>query len=269
VTAGPDHCGQRPVPRSPDRLELIALPGLPRIQAGDDLALAIAHACDRAGPAFAPGRDSVFVVAQKIVSKSEGRLVRLDDVRPGASAHELARQCGKDPRVVELILTESSQVVRVAPGVLIVEHRLGFVMANAGIDQSNVPAGHALLLPADPDASAAAVRDALASHFGNAPAVIVSDSVGRAWRNGTTGLALGVAGMASLIDLRGCGDLYGRPLQASETAVADNLAAAAALIMGEAADGKPVVLATGYAGITALSQTGAALLRAPEQDLFR
>ncbi len=269
MTAAPGHAGQQLVPRAPDRLELIAVPGLPRIHAGDDLAAVIARACDRAGPAFAPDRDSVFVVAQKIVSKSEDRLVRLDEVQPGASARELARQCGKDPRIVELILAESRQVVRVAKGVLIVEHRLGLVMANAGIDQSNVPAGHALLLPTDPDASAAALRNALAPHFGHAPAVIISDSVGRAWRNGTTGLALGVAGMASLLDLRGCGDLYGRPLQASETAVADNLAAAAALLMGEAADGKPVVLVTGYAGITALSQTGAALLRAAEQDLFR
>lgn len=212
---------------------------------------------------------TVFVIAQKIVSKSENRAVALDKVKPSADALELAGKTNKDPRVVELILRESTAVLRQTQDVIIVEHRQGFVMANAGIDQSNVPDGHVLLLPEDIDASAQLLQQQLQSHFGTAVGVIISDSVGRAWRLGTVGLALGVAGMTSLQDLRGQKDRQGRELRVSETALADNVAAAASILMGEASEGRPVVVVQGLDGACDLAQTGKALLRDKDRDLFR
>lgn len=252
---------------SPATLSLQALPGLPEVRQGDDIAEMIVAACDSA--ALQVVTDTVFVVAQKIVSKSEGRAVALDSVTPTAAAERLAQETGKDPRVVELILRESNEVLRQTDGVIVVEHRSGFVMANAGIDQSNVAQGKVLLLPEDIDASAAALQQRLQQHFGVAVGVIISDSVGRAWRLGTVGHALGVAGMTSLLDLRGRKDREGRELQVSETALADNVAAAASILMGEAGEGLPVVIVNGVRGACDQQQTGKTLLRDKSRDLFR
>lgn len=251
---------------APDSLQLIALRGLPSVQAGDNLP-ALVTAALRANNIIL-GRNDVLVVAQKIVSKAEGRLVNLADVRPSARARELAAETGKDERLVQLILDESVGIVRSKRGLLIVEHRCGMVLANAGIDQSNVPAGHALLLPENADRSAEELRRALIAATGVHPAVIVSDSSGRAWRKGVVGHALGVAGLEPLVDMRGRPDMLGRPLQATEVAVADSIAAAAALAMGEASEEKPVVLVRGYPRIS--DHVGIApLIRGVGEDLFR
>ena len=209
------------------------------VRPGDDLAALIAEGYAQAGEAATSG--DVLVVAQKIVSKSEGRYADLATVTPGEEARELARRTEKDPRLVELILSESRRVVRHRPNVIIVEHRLGFVMANAGIDSSNVEPSEGdervLLLPRDPDGSAQRLREGLRERLGADCAVIVNDSVGRAWRIGTVGLALGAAGLPSLLDLRGRDDLFGRPLEVTQVALADELAAAASLLQGEADEG--------------------------------
>src|SRR5271166_4342628 len=204
--------------RGPDmtaRLELFALPGLPMVRAGDDLASLILAGLERAGQGL---RDrDVVVIAQKIVSKAEGRTVDLANVVPSAAALKLAAEIGKDPRIVEVVLRESVKVVRSRPNLIIMRHRLGFVMANAGVDRSNVaePDGRhrALLLPLDPDGSAAAIRSRLAGYAD--VGVVISDSFGRPWRRGTAGVALGAAGIPSLIDLRGQPDLFGRSLEVS------------------------------------------------------
>ncbi|MFN8882477.1 MAG: coenzyme F420-0:L-glutamate ligase [Alphaproteobacteria bacterium] len=241
-------------------LQLFALPGLPMVQAGDDLAGLLSAAMARAG--LAPQQGDVLAVAQKIVSKAEGRSIALASVQPSVTAHELAEQTGKDARLVELILSESQHIVRVRPNLIIVKHRLGFVMANAGIDQSNIGAdGHALLLPRDPDGSAAA----LAARLGLP--VVITDSFGRAWRRGTVGVAIGAAGLPALRDLRGQPDLFGRTLMVSITGFADEIAAAAGLLMGQGAEGQPAVVLRG------LSWSGAAnpaaeLLRPAQEDLF-
>ena len=254
----------------PRALSLFALPGIPMVQPGDDLPALIADGLARAGEAVAEG--DVLVVAQKIVSKSEGRYADLATVEPGAEARELAARTAKDPRMVELILSESRRVVRHRPGVIIVEHRLGFVMANAGIDNSNVePAGadeRVLLLPRDPDGSARRIREGLRERLGADCAVIVNDSVGRAWRVGTVGLALGAAGLPSLLDLRGRDDLFGRPLEVTQVGLADELAAAASLLQGEADEGMPVVVVRGLAA-AGPGNAGAALIRDEADDLFR
>ena len=259
-----------PRPARPRALSLFALPGIPMVQPGDDLAALIADGLERAGEAAADG--DVLVVAQKIVSKSEGRYANLATVEPGGEARELAALTDKDPRMVELILSESRRVVRHRPGVIIVEHRLGFVMANAGIDNSNVePAGmdeRVLLLPRDPDGSARRLREGLRARLGVDCAVIVNDSVGRAWRVGTVGLALGAAGLPSLLDLRGRDDLFGRPLEVTQVGLADELAAAASLLQGEADEGMPVVVVRGLAA-PGPGNDGAALIRAEADDLFR
>ena len=249
-------------------LTLAPLPDVPRIVAGDDLAAILAASLRRA--AYAPQSCDVLVVAQKIVSKAEGRLVRLADVRPSPRALELADEVGKDPRLVELILSESIRVVRSRPGVLIVEHRLGFIMANAGIDQSNVggDAPAALLLPVDPDRSAAILRATLREQLGAEIAVIINDSFGRPWRQGTTGVALGAAGLPALLDLRGRPDLFGRRLESSVLGFADEIAAAASLVMGQAAEGRPAVLVRGLTW-DAPAQNAGALLRPAREDLFR
>ena len=248
----------------------MAGPGIPAIQADDDLARILGDAL--AAAALWPRRGDVLVVTHKIISKAEGRYVCLADVTPSPRARELAAATGKDPALVEVILSESRAVLRFRPGLIIAEHRLGMVIANAGVDQSNVPHDgeqpRVLLLPKDPDASTAALRAALEERFREALAVVMSDSVGRAWRNGVVGLALGAAGLPSLLDLRGRRDLEGRALQATQVGLADEIAAAAQLLMGEADEGQPAVLVRG------LSWDGpplpaAALVRDRELDLFR
>lgn len=248
--------------------ELTALAGIPIVREGDDLAALIIAAL---GGRELRGGD-VLVVAQKIVSKAEGRTVDLATVTPSADAVRLATDVGKDPRLVQVILSESSRVVRSRPNLIIVQHRLGFVMANAGIDQSNVaPADgvhRVLLLPRDPDASAEALRQKLQRHYGVPVGVIISDSFGRAWRRGTCGIAIGAAGLPSLIDLRGQPDLFGRTLEVSIIGFADEVAAAASLLQGQAAEAQPVVLVRGL-NWSAPPSPAAALMRAPEEDLFR
>ena len=248
----------------------MAVPGIPAIQADDDLARILGDAL--AAAALWPRRGDVLVVTHKVISKAEGRYVCLADVTPSPRARELAAATGKDPALVEVILSESRAVLRFRPGLIIAEHRLGMVIANAGVDQSNVPHDgeqpRVLLLPKDPDASTAALRAALEERFREALAVVMSDSVGRAWRNGVVGLALGAAGLPALLDLRGRRDLEGRALQATQVGLADEIAAAAQLLMGEADEGRPAVLVRG------LSWDGpplpaAALVRDRELDLFR
>jgi len=248
-------------------LTLTALRAIPEVRAGDDLALLIAGALTATGVPAAHG--DVLVVAQKIVSKSEGRVVALDGVVPSARAADYARITGKDPRYVELVLRESVRIVRAAPGVLIAEHRLGCVMANAGIDRSNVPGEDCvLLLPEDPDASARALRDGLHAACGAGIGVLVIDSFGRPWRHGVVGTALGVAGLPALVDLRGRPDRQGRALQLTQVALADGLAAAASLLMGEGAEGAPVVHARGVPYPRRESSVRE-LLRPAAEDLFR
>ncbi len=258
----------------PHEISFTAVEGLPEIEPGADLASLIAAALQ--ARELVPRVRDVLVVAQKIVSKAEGRLVELDSVVPSEEARRLSRLTGKDPRMVELILGETDEVMRAVPNVLIVRHRLGFVMANAGIDRSNVPASHAgearreraLLLPRDPDRSAAELRRQLAERFGVPVGVIISDSFGRAWRRGVVNVALGSAGLPSLIDRRGERDRDGRVLEMTEVGFADAIAAAAAIVMGEAAEGTPLVLARGLEWQAPDCKAGE-LLRPRSEDLFR
>jgi coenzyme F420-0:L-glutamate ligase / coenzyme F420-1:gamma-L-glutamate ligase len=254
--------------RAARHIELTTVAHIPMIQPGDDLPGIVLAA---AGAAGIDWRDrDVLVLAQKIVSKAEGRIAYLPDVTPSTRALELAAATGKDPRLVEVILRESIEVLRVRPGLLVVEHRLGFVCANAGVDQSNV-AGRdewALLLPADPDASARRLRDTIRAATGADVAVIISDSHGRAWRFGTVGVAIGVAGLHPLSDLRGQPDLTGRALQITEVGTADELAAAAGLLMGQAGEGTPAVLVRGATFVAGEGRLGE-ILRPRAGDLFR
>lgn len=211
----------------------------------------------------------MVVLAQKIVSKSEGRLVRLSDVVPTPRAIELAERVQKDPRQVELILQESAEVVRAIPGVLITQHRLGFVMANAGIDASNVDdPEQLLLLPVDPDGSARTLRARLKEIAGVDVGIVINDSWGRAWRMGTVGMAIGAAGVPGLIDMRGQPDMNGRILRVTEIAHGDELAAAASMMMGQAAEGRPVVIVRGL-NKDRRDGTAAELVRPKKIDLFR
>lgn len=249
-------------------LRLIALPGIPEVAAGDALSGLLVAAIARAKLTL--GNGDVLVLAQKIVSKAEGRKVRLADVTPSTRAQQLAREADKDARLAELILRESRKVLRVKPGVIIVEHKLGFIMANAGIDQSNVPGTEeaALMLPENPDASARKLRDELRAATGSAIGVLIIDSFGRAWRNGVTGTAIGLAGMPALVDQRGNKDREGRVLKVTQIAAADELAAAASLVMGQADEGTPAVLARGFP--YALREGSVQELIRPEaEDLFR
>lgn len=245
--------------------------GLPEVQPGDDLVELLDQSLKTAqNPEVREG--DVFVIAQKIVSKAENRYVDLASVEPSAAALSLAQRCHKDARFVELVLRESSEVVRVAPGVLIVRHHRGFVVANAAIDRSNIPGSGdlALLLPADPDRSAEALRTRLEQRHGVKLAVLISDSFGRAWRMGVCGVCVGCSGLESLVDLRGTLDRSGRPLQVTQLAVADQLCATATLVCGEAAEGQPVVIARGVPRDYLKTSRGAdALVRPLEQDLFR
>jgi coenzyme F420-0:L-glutamate ligase/coenzyme F420-1:gamma-L-glutamate ligase len=254
----------------PRNLSLTAVPGVPLVRPGDDLAALLIAAVERAG--IVPADKDILVIAQKIVSKAEGRYVALEDVAPSPRARELAQAVGKDPRIVEIILSESEEVVRHRPGVLVVAHKLGFVMANAGLDQSNLePNGgreRVLLLPEDPDASSAALKERFEAHYGVELAVVISDTVGRAWRNGAVGTALGAAGLPPLDDMIGRGDLYGRRLEVTQVGLADEVAAAASLLMGQADEGLPLVLLRGLDW--AADAAGAkALLRPKDEDLFR
>lgn len=257
---------------APAQLHLQALAGVPLVRAGDDIGTLIATALAAAQVQLLA--DDVIVIAQKIVSKSEGRSVELSSVVPSPRASELAARTGKDPRLVELILRESREVRRVGKEVLIVEHRSGFVLANAGIDQSNVNAdaldATALLLPVDADASAARIRTRLLDLCKVAPGVLIIDSIGRAWRRGTVGQAIGAAGVPVWINLRGRKDIYGRVLRASDLAVADELAAAASLLMGQSSERRPLVHVRGLRLAHAAGDGGGATLlqRPNNEDLF-
>jgi len=249
---------------------LTALSGIKLVEPSDDLgAITVAALRDNG---LIPINGDVLVVAQKIVSKAEGRYVDVTTVQPSERAVALAAEVGKDPRFVEVVLSEAKRVVRHRPGLLIVEHRLGFVMANAGIDHSNVAASdggeRVLLLPVDPDASAQALRHHLIEVFGVGIGVIISDSFGRPWRKGTVGVALGAAGLPAFVDLRGRPDLFGRELLVTETGFADEIAAAAGLLMGQADEAMPIVLVRGLTW-SAPDLPVAALVRPAEHDLFR
>lgn len=253
-------------------LILTPLQGIPLILPQDDLVEVIWMGLEQSQITLQDG--DILVLAQKIVSKSEGRLVNLADVQVSSRAAQVAADIEKDPRLVELILQESKQVLRTRPGTIIVEHRLGFVCANAGIDHSNV-AGEGdeqqewvLLLPEDPDASARRIQAGLEARSGKKIGVLIIDSHGRAWRTGTVGVAIGLAGLPGLADLRGKPDLFGYTLRITQVGVADELAAAASLVMGQAAEGTPVVHVRGFP--YPLRQGSLQeLIRPREQDLFR
>lgn len=254
---------------SPPGVQLLAVSHVPFIKEGDDLAELIIAAASESGIEIRGG--DILVVAQKIVSKSEGRGRPLNRVTPSPAAVELAATVRKDPRLVELILAESRSVVRAVPNVLITEHRLGFIMANAGIDQSNVEAHDgpvALLLPESPDKSCTALRNRIESMLGVRIAVMMNDSFGRPWRNGVTGVCLGASGLAVLLDRRGSSDLFGRELEVTMVAAGDELAAAASLVMGQGNEGIPAVIVRGYAASDE-AQPASALIRPRDMDLFR
>lgn len=252
------------------KLELTALPGIPLVEPGNDLASLIEDGLAAAKLKLAQG--DILVLAQKIVSKAEGRYAKLADVAPSSEAVALAKKTDKDPRLVELILSEASKVLRHRPGLIIVEHKLGLVMANAGIDASNIgPDGGAeqvLLLPEDPDASARKLRSEFAARTGIEVGVIINDSVGRAWRRGIIGTAIGAAGLPVRLDLRGQDDLFGRPLMVTEVGLADELAAAASLLQGQADEGRPVVLIRGLK-VAGAAETARDLVRDENEDMFR
>lgn len=250
------------------RLELLTLPGIPEVQAGDDPARLITDALHASGLSLQPG--DVVIVAQKLISKAEGRVRRLSETRPTSEAEKLAAESDKDPAIVQLILDESAAILRHRPGVIIAEHQLGMVLANAGIDRSNVDSDPdlVLLFPADPDASAARLRDTLQTSCGGPLGVVIADSVGRAWRMGTTGMAIGSAGVEALANLRGQRDMHGRVLEVSEHAVADSIASAAELLMGEAAEATPVIILRGLEQGTS-TQDSRVLLRPAAEDMFR
>ena len=253
-------------------LTLTPLLGIPLIRQGDDLAKIILHAL--LDNNISLEKNDILVYAQKIVSKAEGRAVNLVCVKPSQHALDLASQTEKDPRLVELILQESNEVLRTRPGTIIVEHRLGFVCANAGIDHSNV-AGTGnqdeewvLLLPSDPDRSAEMIRSDIETRTGKQVGILIIDSHGRAWRNGTVGAAIGLAGLPGLQDLRGKSDLFEFTLRITQVGVADELAAAASLVMGQAAEGTPVVHVRGFP-YPLREGSLKELIRSKEQDLFR
>ena len=253
-------------------LILSPLQHIPLIQSGDNLAEIILNAIEKTGLTLQD--QDILVFAQKIISKAEGRLVNLVTIQPSARAIDLANQTDKDPRLVELILCESREVLRTRPGTIIVEHKLGFVCANAGIDHSNVAgAGDTaeewvLLLPTDPDRSAETLRDKFFSKTGKRIGVLIIDSHGRAWRNGTVGVAIGLAGMPGLEDLRGRQDLFDFTLRITQVGAADELAAAASLVMGQAAEGTPVVHVRGFP-YPLRAGSLQELIRPKDQDLFR
>lgn len=253
-------------------LLLTPVPGFPMIKPGDNLAEVIAQSVNVSG--LEPKDGDIWILAQKIVSKAENRLVNISQVIPSAKAFEIANKTKKDPRFVELVLSESNKVLRTKPGALIVEHHCGFICANAGIDHSNVsseegnPENWFLLLPENPDASAGRIREGLEKAFHCRFGVLIIDSHGRAWRNGTVGTTIGLSGLPGVVDLRGRPDLFGYRLQITQVGAADELASAASLVMGQADEGLPVVLAHGFPYALRegfLSE----LIRPEEEDLFR
>lgn len=256
--------------KTPTRLSIVAVPGIPLIAPGDDLSTIIIRAIDVAGMRLTDG--DIIVIAQKIVSKSQGRLVDLAAVTPSPRALEVAAVVGKDPRLVEVILSESVRIVRQHPHVLITEHRAGYISANAGVDHSNVDPSTGmdavLLLPLDCDGTAASLRKRVQEHYGTRVGVIISDSFGRPWRRGTVGVALGCAGIAALNDLRGHPDLFGRTLEVTETGFADEVASAASLVMGQADEANPVIVVSGFSA-NDRQIPASALLRPTSEDLFR
>jgi coenzyme F420-0:L-glutamate ligase/coenzyme F420-1:gamma-L-glutamate ligase len=251
-------------------LELLPLLDFPQVEPGDDIAEQIVTSLSANGLSLEAG--DVLVIAQKIVSKAENRYAYLNDVEPTSEAITLAEKAGKDPRQVQLILNESREVLRVRPGVIIVEHRNGYVHANAGIDKSNITNDlenpRLLLLPEDPDASATEISLAIKKALGIEPQIIINDSSGRAWRNGTVGIAIGSAGLEPVFSQIGDEDMFGNILEVTEPAVADELAAAASFVMGQAAESCPVILVRG-ANLAPSMQGSVALIRARELDLFR
>lgn len=250
-------------------ISIIPLRGMGEIGVGDDLAALIRAAVEGAGMVFQRG--DVLVVTQKVVSKSEGRYVLLTLVTPSPRAMELAAATGKDPRLVELVLRESVEILRAVPDVLIARHRTGHVMANAGIDRSNIGAEHGdevLLLPLDADESAAKLAGQLSPYWPGPPAVVVSDSFGRPWREGVVNVALGACGFPALADRRGEPDRDGRPLEVTQIALADMVASAAGLAMGEADESIPAVLVRGGQW-SAPTVSASALVRPLARDLFR
>jgi coenzyme F420-0:L-glutamate ligase/coenzyme F420-1:gamma-L-glutamate ligase len=247
------------------RLELIGLKGIGEVGKGDSIGSLICDACSRQNVSLLD--DDVLVVAQKIVSKAEGRVIALDDVQPSARAVELASQLDKEPALVEVILRESCGIIRMGGRALIVETHHGFICANAGVDQSNVGRKKVALLPEDPDGSAREVRKEIQRRTGKKPAVIISDSFGRPWRVGTVDVAVGVSGLKTIKDERGMTDRYGYQLKAAVAAVADEIAAAAELVMGKR-DGVPVVIVRGCE-IEREEGSVKELLRPGAEDLFR
>ena len=251
-------------------LQLFALRDFPLVKPGDDLAAQISQSLVDNQLTLQDG--DIIVLAQKIVSKAENRYRTLSDVTPSKEALQLAQETGKDPHAVELVLQESNRVLRHRYGSIVVEHKLGFVHANAGIDQSNLPgnadSGMALLLPEDSDASARALRDKLQKKYGVKIGVVINDSFGRAWRLGTVGISIGVAGFDPLLDLRGHPDLFGRTLEITQVGLGDEIAAAASLLMGQAGEGVPVVILRGLQ-LPEAPGTVNALLRKPDEDMFR
>lgn len=255
------------MPNAP-KLAAYAIPDIPLIKSGDDIVAIIASRAESAGLDLRSG--DALVIASKIVAKAEGRYKTLASVTPSSKALTLAAETGKDARLVELILSESRRVSRKRKGVLVTEHRLGFVSANAGIDQSNIEVGHeaALLLPLDPDGSADRIRAGLRQRLDVDLAVVISDTHGRAFRVGNVGVAIGVSGLPALQDLRGSPDFYGRVFEVTQVAYADLVASAAHLLCGEADQGLPAVLIRGL-DLGSTHGRGADMIRAAEHDLYR
>ncbi len=249
--------------------QFIPLPHIPLIQPGDNLAGLIVASLSKADLSLT-GHD-IVVIAQKIVSKAEGRFVRLSAVIPSVRALELAELTGKPAAYVEVVLWDTAEIIRAQKGLLIVEHKLGFISANAGVDRSNVGSEQEVLLrlPVDPDASARAIRRRLAKLTGISPPVLIIDSHGRPWRKGTVGVTIGLSGLAPVQDLRGKPDLFGQPLQYTEVGFADQIAAAASLLMGQAAEGCPVVVIRGLSFTFDEQAKAADVLRPKETDVFR
>ena len=255
-------------------MTLFAVEDFPLIQPGDDLAAVIAARLAAMNTALQ--KDDIVIIAQKIVSKAEGRLRKLDEIEAGAEAERLAAVTDKDPRMVQAVLDDSTEVIRARPGLLITEQKSGWICANAGVDRSNVVNDNAtgeeviLLLPNDADASAASIRRRLAELTGVAPGILICDSHGRPWRIGTVGITIGCAGLPPLWDQRGRHDLFGYELVASEECIVDELAAAASLIMGQGAEGRPVVIVRGYSLPNGAPHAPASRLQRPKaMDVFR
>ena len=271
---GPGERARRvPGPAVPGtgRLEVIALDGIPEVRPGDDIAILVGDALERTDGALPLRGDDVLVVTQKVVSKAEGAFVDLSTVQPRPEAVAFALRWGRDARQVEVVLRQAVRVVRMDNGVAIVETRHGFVLANGGVDASNVGTGAGdmvLLLPDDPDASARRIRDAVAWRFGVAPGVVISDSLGRPWRFGITDLAIGVAGFRPNEDLRGSADADGRVMSATIRAVADEIASAAELVLGKTARW-PAALVRGASPPPGEGSIAADVLMPPALDLFR